>query len=739
MISPVDVDLDACASEPIRIPGGIQPHGALLVLDPQTLRPIQASDNLAVRVGPSAELPGPLKDELRRWLSADEAIFLRTVKIGRALQQVTAHRTGQGVILDIEDPPQSESETLQALYPRLGAFVDQIGQAPSTRAIAEIAVKEMRGLTGFNRTMLYSFDDAGDGVVLAEDSDGALPSYLDLRFPSTDIPVQARELYRLNRLRLIPDARYRISRIEPELSPIDGRPLDLGLSSLRSVSPVHLEYMLNMGTAASMSVSILVDGQLWGLISCHNETAKGVNAQVRIACDFIGQIVSLQIGSRERGERARRRVEQKQVEARLLAKLSQSSNFRDGLVSNAGDWMGLVDARGAAVVTAQETVSVGSTPSTSEIEELTRWLHRQDIGDVFVTDCLSDAWGPAEGFVGAASGLVAIPISQLHPSYILWFREEVVREVKWGGDPRKSDGETGRLTPRQSFETWKELVRRRSRPWEDVEVESARDFRHAIVDIVLRRAEERAELTDQLQRSNAELEAFSYSVSHDLRAPFRHIVGYAELLRDRENGLDETSRHYLSSIVEAAHTAGRLVDDLLSFSHVGRTVLGFAQVDVVKLINEVRRSVQGDIASRRVEWRIGQLPPTQGDPGLLRQAFANLIDNAVKYTRDRDPAVITIVGEERDGRVDYCISDNGAGFDPAYGHKLFGVFQRLHRVEEFPGTGIGLALTKRIVERHGGQVAATGTLGRGASFTISLPKKPKAETLVGQPESHPSR
>jgi chemotaxis family two-component system sensor kinase Cph1 len=240
---------------------------------------------------------------------------------------------------------------------------------------------------------------------------------------------------------------------------------------------------------------------------------------------------------------------------------------------------------------------------------------------------------------------------------------------------------------------------------------------------VLRRAEERAELTSQLQRSNKELESFSYSVSHDLRAPFRHIVGYTQLLRDREKSLSEQSRHYLDSINEAAVSAGQLVDDLLSFSQLGRTTLAVSPVDMSKLVQEIIRSVEPDVRNRRVEWRVQPLPATTGDAALLRQALYNLIDNALKYSRDRSPAIVTIRGEQTTTECIYTVRDNGVGFDMAYVHKLFGVFQRLHRMEEFAGTGIGLALTRRIIERHGGRIEAHGELDQGAEFRFALPRR----------------
>ena len=309
----------------------------------------------------------------------------------------------------------------------------------------------------------------------------------------------------------------------------------------------------------------------------------------------------------------------------------------------------------------------------------------------------------------------------------MWFRPEVVRTVAWGGDPKKpvgaplGDGVPGRLHPRTSFEQWKELVRGRAAPWRPSELQAAADFRRSVIDLVLHRAEERAELSDELQRSNQELEAFSYSVSHDLRAPFRHIVGYSELLAEREEQLSGPSRHYLESIRESALSAGRLVDDLLAFSRLGRASLTRTRVNTAKLVEEVRRSLEPECEGREVEWRIGALPVAYGDPSMLRQVLLNLIDNALKYSRARSPAVITVSGENLPDHVTFTVADNGVGFDMAYVDKLFGVFQRLHRREDFEGTGIGLALARRIVERHDGRIWAEGALGEGATFRFALP------------------
>jgi two-component system, chemotaxis family, sensor kinase Cph1 len=491
-----------------------------------------------------------------------------------------------------------------------------------------------------------------------------------------------------------------------------------------------------MGTLASMSISILRDGRLWGLISCHSKEPKRVSLQVRNACDFLTQIFSLQLEARENTTLAENRVRLGTVQTRLLAHMAAEEHFIAGLVNHPDDLMLLAGAQGAAVLTQDHCWCLGQTPAEKDVRALFAWLSRHNQEDVFATDSLSQVYPAAKAYTDRASGLLAISISKAQSSYVLWFRPEVVQTVKWGGNPQKAVQEEAgslRLHPRRSFEIWKETVQGRSEPWSPVEVEAVRELRNAVVGIVLRRAEELAAVSEELQRSNRELEASSYSVSHDLRAPFRHIVGYSELLRKLEGeALSEKGRRYLDTITESAYAAGTLVDSLLAFSQMARTALTKIDIDMKLLFAETRDRVLRDAGpGRSFEWIVDDLQKAHADPVMLRLVVENLLSNAVKYTRGRDPARIEVRGEPRGEEVVFSVTDNGVGFDMAYVGKLFGVFQRLHRMEEFEGTGIGLANVRRIVERHGGRVWAEGRLGEGAAFHFTLPAKGKSGASNG--------
>lgn len=725
-----DLDLETCAQEPIHIPGAIQPHGAMIVLRASDMLVLQASVNVADFLDHSIEtgkaiggVIGTHRDDILGWHASEEP----RLQIQTDNLSLDFHRSGDMITVEVEKLPDSVADHV---FLRFRGFAQQLAGQPDLSGALSTTVRLIEKLTGFDRVLAYRFDKDWNGHVVAEAGNGRLPSYMDLRFPAGDIPAQARALYASNHVRIIPDVNYRPVAVVPALNPQTNAPLDMSSAQLRSVSPIHLEYMRNMGTSASMSVSIMVDGQLWGLIACHSHEPHNVSAITREACDFIVQTLAMRIAAQEHAGSAAHSVTLARIQGRLLGAMSASHYWLDGLISNPDDLLAQVSASGAAIVSGGNYHSVGETPAQDDVLQIIDWLSERAETELYSTDTLPTAMPEATDFATAASGIIAIRISELHESWLIWFRPEVLSTVEWGGNPHKVVHEQGRIHPRVSFERWSEQVRLHSVAWVDAEITAARDLRAAIVGIVLRKAEELAQLSSELQRSNKELEAFSYSVSHDLRAPFRHIVGFAQLLRERENTLDAKSKHYLETISDAALAAGRLVDDLLNFSQLGRAAIAHKTVDMNKLVAEVVRSVMLTNQDRDIEWSIGALPPAWGDATLLRQVWFNLVENAVKYSRPRQPAKISVTGSSADDRTTYTLADNGVGFDMAYVDKLFGVFQRLQRVEDFEGTGIGLALVRRIIERHFGTIRGEGEVDKGATFVFVLPKEGKGKILA---------
>jgi chemotaxis family two-component system sensor kinase Cph1 len=742
-----DVDLTNCDREAIHIPGSIQAHGFLLALaltEGERFRVVVASENAATYLHrPMDEilhaelehvLPLEMEGLLRSGLlsegaSGDFARFIGTTRLAAANGveadfQIVGHRVGSLYLLEFERTENTISQSdLNAVITN---FVSTLEESRTSLELCSAITVQIRKLTGFDRVMLYQFDEVGHGTVLAEDRNEHLPSYLGLRFPATDIPKQARALYVSNRIRIIPDVDYDPSPLVSVKEVAEAGPIDLSLSILRSVSPIHRDYMRNMGTLSSMSVSIVSEGRLWGLISGHHSEPKTVPYLVRSACDVLSRIMSAQLLASQKATEFSHAIRLKSVHSQLLTFMASGENYIDGLARHPAELCAVVGAKSAAIVVDDRCIRLLNAPEEAEILRLSNWFSKTVKEEVFATNEIGAEYPESEAMYAKASGVLAISLSQVHRLQVFWFRPEVIESVHWAGEPSKEQELIKgvlHIHPRNSFASWKQILRGRSEPWAGVEVESAREFRNSVLEIVLKKAEELAEIAAELEVTNRELEAFSYSVSHDLRAPFRHISGFAELLLQNEaERLSDQGRKQLSTISESAQFAGLLVDSLLNFSRITRTKLDIKAVPMKTLVEAVWRDVvKEELQERKVEFSLTDLPTMDVDVNLMRQVWRNLLSNAAKYTRKKPDAAISVSSEVVDGDVMFSVVDNGVGFDGQYAHKLFGAFQRLHRMEDFEGTGIGLANVRRIISRLNGRTWATGEEGVGASFFFSLP------------------
>ena len=763
-----ELDLASCDREPIHIPGSIQPHGFLLALDQDGCVSVASTTAASYLRQPLARmfgksLPAVIGEAGTKLLQGIEAEPLTTaarllvnvsLPEGAAQQErfeVVAHSSEDRSLAILEFERITEDVDMGSINSRLYNFVANIRRVQRTDEICEAAVAEIRALTGCDRVVLYRFDEEGHGIVLAEErAHERFASYLGLRFPASDVPAQARRMYLANRVRIIPNVEYEPS---PLLAAAGAAPeIDLSSSVLRSVSPIHRQYMRNMGTICSMSVSIIIEGELWGLVSCHHHSPRYVPLRLRSACDFVMQIVASQLESQQNSGQLQRALHSKIVQGRLLTAMTGQEHYMEGLAGSPEQLLDLVQADGAAIVVGSNILLVGITPAEPQVRLVSEWFRKNGREEVFATATLPAELPIATNFADKGSGLLAIALSKIHNTQLLWFRRELVQTVRWAGNPQKpaeqpAEQSTERsasilneqssaqrsagasalpaniVHPRHSFESWLQIVRGRSERWTGQQLQAATEFRSGVIEIVLRRAEEMAELASGLQVANEELEAFSYSVSHDLRAPFRHISGFSEMLREEEAArMSERGQHYLSTIMESARFAGLLVDSLLNFSRFARSKISMVQFDLESLADEEWAATVADEGQRRaIDFSRGPLPRVMGDPQLLRQVLRNLFSNAIKYTGKREQAVIRMECREMDRDFVFSIADNGVGFDPQYASKLFGVFQRLHRMEDFEGTGIGLANVRRIIGRHGGKVWAESEVGKSATFFFTLP------------------
>jgi light-regulated signal transduction histidine kinase (bacteriophytochrome) len=744
MVTSKTVDLTNCDREQIQYVGAIQPHGAMLVLQEPELRILQASRNTAELLGiAAANLVGGnlgtlFTDEqletmrgrfLREKLDSAPAHIARLKFAGREFD-VLAHRCDRVLILELEVRPETTGASVLDLYSDLRGAISRLEATTSLQSFLDLAALQVRHFTGFDRVMIYKFMEDGSGWVRSEALSDGIEPYLGLHYPPSDIPAPARRLFSLTWVRHQPDISYAPVPVFPEVNPLTGNPLDMSYALLRSVSIMYVDYLKNMGTRSSLVMTLLKEGNLWGLIACHHHTGpKHVQYEVRVACEFLAHMVSLLMSAKEDIENHEYRVKLKSTQALMVENISRHADFVSGFVEDSPNLLQFIEAGGAATSVNGKLTTIGGTPSQAEIGQIVKWLSTEIQEDVFATDCLSLRFPPAEAFKDHCAGLLALRFSNAKDDFLLWFRPEIVRTVKWAGDPHKPvdiSGD-GRLHPRTSFALWKETVRLKSAPWTHVEVQAARELRAALLELVLNRAEELGRLYADLERSHAELDSFAYVASHDLKEPLRGIHNYAEMLRaDYADKLDEQGAAKLATLGRLSQRMDQLLDALLEYSRVGREEFSLTRVDLNRVVGDALELLDARIEAANVTIQIPRpLPACSGDHIRLVEVFTNLISNAIKYN-DKPVKEVEIGFEETPsgGQPVIYVRDNGIGIKEKHYAQIFQIFRRLHPHDGFGGgSGAGLTITAKIIERIGGRIWLKSVPGDGTTFYFTVGKE----------------
>jgi chemotaxis family two-component system sensor kinase Cph1 len=671
-------------------------------------------------------------DRFRAGLAQENLDFINPTRVwirrkgdDYAVFDAVFHRSADGfLILELEPAITQDNIPFLSFYHLAKASITQLEATSNLQDFCQIIVREVQKVTDFDRVMLYKFDDDGHGEVLAEEKIDEMESYLGLHFPESDIPIPARKMFVSNWIRVIPDAHAEPVSLYPTHNPVTQQPTDLILSILRSPYSCHTEYLHNMGVGASLTISLMKDQKLWGLIACHHRTPKPVPYELRKACEFLGRVIFAEISTREEAADYHYRMHLANVQSALIEAMSEADNFIDGLMRSEPNLLDLADAKGAAICFGGRWTTIGQTPSEEELNYLVQWLAKTVDDEVFYTSSLPLIYSDAERFKHVASGLLAIPISKR--SYVLWFRPEVIQTVNWGGDPNhayelKEFNNTPRLCPRKSFELWKETVRLNSLPWKPVEVQATLELRKAIVNIVLRQAEELALLAQDLERSNAELKKFAYVASHDLQEPLNQVANYVQLLEMRyREALDQDATEFIDFAVEGVSLMQTLIDDVLVYSKVDLKGIEWQLTDSETALNHALSNLRGRITETDAQITHDSMPQIVADGTQLMQLFQNLIANAIKF-RGNEPPRIHIGVQRQEEAWLFSVKDNGIGIDPQFSDRIFVIFQRLHTRDEYPGSGMGLAICKKIVECHRGRIWVESTLGHGATFHFTIP------------------
>lgn len=752
--------LATCDSEPVQTPGCIQAHGALLVLRLGDLHILQASENTLQHLGqpaarllgqPVAQVVGPAgATRLREMLARGDLdrggsfAFTLPARPGAVALDACLH-TSQGVaVLEFEATGRDGLPGEGNCFEQVQAAVGRLQTARAVRAFCQQVTDEVRSITALDRVMVYRFHADLHGEVVAESRRAGLAPWLGLHYPADDIPLPAREIFKRMWIRPLPHAAGPLVELLPLANPDTGWALDMTHCALRGASVMYTEYLANMGVAASLTMPILRDGELWGLIACHHDVPTTFPYPMRAACELLAQVASLQLKSAEHTEQLAYRLKLEQVHQQLVARAAREGNLLALTAANEPLLLDGIDAGGAAVHHLNRWWCVGRVPDVARLDELADWLYRQPGFDaalrpVFATDAWARECPAAVGLEDIASGVLAAPLSRQRRGLLLWFRPQTVQTVTWAGNPNEAPTVPGphgpRLSPRRSFELFVESVRGRSLPWSEVEIDAALRLRQLVLELVISRAERLADLNADLARSNEELDAFAYVASHDLKEPLRGIHRYAHQLLDNAAALDAGNRARVDNLMRLTVRMDSLLDSLLHFSRVGRMELELEDADLNAVLEEALEMIGARRRDSRCRIELPRpLPQALCDPVRVREIYSNLLANAIKYTHQArarievgylaadEAAARPNAPAESAGQAIFYVRDDGIGIEPRHHEQVFRMFKRMHGRDDYGGgVGAGLTIVHKLVQRHGGQVWLDSSLGHGTTFYFTLP------------------
>lgn len=555
-------DLSNCDREPIHIIGRIQSFGFLLVLSPEWII-THASRNISEYTQRSAEsLIGcgageilseeamhTLRSRLQMLATPDatERTFELDLLGDGKLLDVALHMSGRKIVLEAEV---ASTEAFHHYINYVRPMAERVKQGETTVKMCSIAARQLRALTGIDRVMVYRFAEDGSGEVIAESRAHTVDGFMGLHFPMTDIPAQARALYMKNMLRIIGDIDDPTVEIVPQLDAY-GKPLDLTMSTLRAISPIHIEYLRNMGVRASLSVSIIREGKLWGLFACHHYAPLHLSYPLRTAVELFGELFAYMLDQSESVHSRELAKRSADLHNRLMARLAVGRTLLEDFEPFSAEISSVIPYDGIVCYVDGQFLSRGEVPTPAEFEGLVRFLNTAGTGEIWCTDHLAAFHPPAHSYAARCAGLLALPVSRLPRDYLILFRSEIARDVRWAGKPNKvrEVGPHGeRLTPRKSFEEWKQIVTGHCQPWTDDEKHCAEYLRVTMLEVVLRLAEnsnreldaagERQEiLIAELNHRVRNILNLIRSLINQSRPQFGTIDDYAEILGSRVEAL----------------------------------------------------------------------------------------------------------------------------------------------------------------------------------------------------------
>ncbi|MGM0479167.1 MAG: ATP-binding protein [Bacteroidota bacterium] len=739
-------DIKKCADEPIHLPGALQDFGTLIGFDRkrQSLAFYGTRFTDWFRLS-HKQLVDCCWHDLAKWLELpfDDEMWRKLLRSSSVLPHYfhfnnaswVAHMTQDDDYVIVEFEPCESTPSSASYFEGLSNFIQQSNSVSHFYDFSRLFAHQLREITGYDRVMVYQFDENFNGEVFAESKMEELEAFEGLHYPHTDIPAQARALYKKKLVRTIPDVHAEeqpLVKCEDALTASD---IDLSQCYTRGVSPIHIEYLKNMGVSATLTLSIVIEEQLWGLVACHHHSPRHIDSAVRRDALLQTELFSGQIRRWEAAEDFNNVQEKEHIFQSIVEQIEGAKDkFQTATASIY--FTGLTESTGGAILANDKIYRIGDTPEDADILAIQSYMKLHE-HEVFSSHQFSREAPFAKAFERHASGLLYFSLDAASNSAIMWFRQELSEGKKWGGKPNLS-GEK-RLTPRSSFAAWEEEVAGKSSAWKSYQIQAGLRLgayleKEIFITNLKRQKQQLERLTQQLQSKNDELSQFNWLSSHDMKEPLRKIRLFIDQIFLEDDRLSAEQRSYFDRIAKSAERMQELIADLLDYAQLSGEELKkrFSLNELMDELAELFEERDG------ITIRCGKLPELVGVRFQFKQVFQNLISNSLKFKKPDEQSIVqinatTLAEKEREiyalnkqqryVKINYV--DNGIGFDPAYNERIFEVFQRLHRTTTFEGTGIGLAICKKIIEAHGGMIRANGEPDQGATFTIILPIPPE--------------
>ncbi|WP_404985382.1 ATP-binding protein [Chryseobacterium sp. M5] len=726
-----------CHDEPIHIPGYIQSFGYLIGIETTSLTISFFSENISdvFKIERCEDLFGKKLSQFPEvfqtvidsdifkdagFLSKREnETYFDKITVAGKQYHFSVFRANDYIFLEFEAVYENPNKRITNKY-------DNFYIIDNEQEIWDQLLNTISNIINYDRIMVYKFMSDGSGKVISEKTNNHLESYLGLHYPEHDIPRQARELYKKKRKRIFSDVYSHPVRILSR----SGKSVDLTFAASRAMWPIHGQYIKNSGASSSFSISIIIDDQLWGLVTCQNSEPKHIDLEDRVQAGIFTVLASNAYSSFKSKKELEYRIDLNEKLYALKSEFLEHGSLFESLDFNKSELRLMPKADGLAIISDNEIVTDGITPDREIINNIVNWAYENTSDNVFISNSFLKDYGSELNLNSDTAGIIIYFVERSKKEILIWFRKEFDEHINWAGNPEKKietfskNGEEIRtVSPRESFQVFTENIKGKSKRWSSKNQIAV----HLIRDLIFETSHKQyitiKKLNDQLKKVNEELDSFSYTISHDLGTPLTVMKLNAQMLLNSLGDIADKDKNKINSIIGEIDNMAEMMQNVLQLSRAKHSEIQLETIETNLTIRKITENAKITYDSQKSMVVIKECPEVLADKTMLHQVFLNIINNAVKYSSDREQPIIEIEGTETGDQIIYRIKDNGIGIPEENKHRMFKIFNRMDNAKKFKGNGVGLSIVHRIMNRLGGNVDYESNK-EGTCFILTF-QKPK--------------